>query len=315
ASKIRNHPATESIPILMFTAKTAVNDKIAGFQAGADDYLTKPIRPQDLISRVENLLERQPIGNADFAGGHIVGFLPTKGGLGTSTLALNTAIELRNMHPDLSCALVELQAGRGTLAMQLGIDHRASLSDLLERPLSHITAESLNTYMVTHASGLRVLLASQEPVGIGPELTKRYVHTMLQYMDISYDYVLLDLPPDVSEPYREALTLCGMILLTVEPSRIGLALAEHMLSALDRFGIASQKVRVILLHRVPAVGTLSRNMIEQTLHREMVAGIPPVPDLALESGQNGRPMVDMQPHSLVAQQIRRVVQSIVEEQV
>lgn len=312
ASRIRSHPATEPIPILMFTAKTGVNDKIAGYQAGADDYLTKPIHPQDLVTRVENLLERQPTTDRDFDESHIIGFLPTKGGLGTTTLALNTAVELRNMHQDIGCSLVELQSGKGTLAMQLGLDETPGLPELLKRPLSYITGENLRSHMAAHSSGLRVLLATQEPVGSGPELTKRYVRTILQYLNAQYDYLLLDMPPDISEPYREALQLCGTILMTVEATRVGMTLAQTMLEALDRFDIGSQKVRIVLLHRVPALGTLSRNMIEQSLHREMVAGIPPVPDLALESIENGRPIVDMQPHSLVAQQIRRVVQSIVE---
>ena len=118
ASKIRSHPATESIPILMFTAKTSVNDKIAGFQAGADDYLTKPIHPRELASRVEALLERQHAGDGDFEKGHIIGFLPTKGGLGTSTLTLNTAIELRHMHTEIKKAIIKLKQSKYKLGKQ-----------------------------------------------------------------------------------------------------------------------------------------------------------------------------------------------------
>ncbi|MBX9669081.1 MAG: response regulator transcription factor [Candidatus Obscuribacterales bacterium] len=50
-----------SSPILMLTGKGGIQDKTAGFEAGADDYLTKPFHPQELMARVKALLRRQPI--------------------------------------------------------------------------------------------------------------------------------------------------------------------------------------------------------------------------------------------------------------
>lgn len=46
------------IPILMLTAKAEEDDKIAGFSLGADDYLTKPFGPRELVARVQALLRR-----------------------------------------------------------------------------------------------------------------------------------------------------------------------------------------------------------------------------------------------------------------
>jgi len=311
ATRLRSNPTTESIPILMFTAKVAVNDKISGFQAGADDYLTKPAHPRELVARVEALLARRPAREERSEQEHIVGFLPTKGGLGTSMLTLNTAIELRRMHDNIPSALVELQEGSGTMALQLGLKAQDGLPALLERPLSDITERTVLSHMVKHATGLQVLYATAKPCGVGPKLDKQRVHAILRYMNSRFDYILLDLPPDLSEPYQEALRLCESIFVTVDPNRVGIALAQETLNALDRLDIGSQKARIILIHRMPATGSLSRSMVEQTLHREMIAGIPPVPDLALESIQLSKAIVEIRPHSLVTQQIRRVVQFIV----
>ncbi|MDR1292842.1 MAG: response regulator transcription factor [Clostridiales Family XIII bacterium] len=49
------------IPILMLTAKSATPDKIRGFGLGADDYLTKPFDPQELVARVGALMRRYEI--------------------------------------------------------------------------------------------------------------------------------------------------------------------------------------------------------------------------------------------------------------
>src|SRR5688572_4374337 len=56
--RLRKNPDTSSTPILMFTAKTQLDDKVTGFEVGADDYLTKPTHPTELQSHVKALLER-----------------------------------------------------------------------------------------------------------------------------------------------------------------------------------------------------------------------------------------------------------------
>ena len=55
---IRKDPATESIPVVMCTAKASEIDKVLGLELGADDYITKPFSPRELVLRVKNLLKR-----------------------------------------------------------------------------------------------------------------------------------------------------------------------------------------------------------------------------------------------------------------
>ncbi len=56
ATQIRKK--NESVPILLLTAKSMDDDKIAGFKSGADDYITKPFNMQELILRIEVFLKR-----------------------------------------------------------------------------------------------------------------------------------------------------------------------------------------------------------------------------------------------------------------
>lgn len=52
---------TETIPILLLTARTETKDKVLGLGIGADDYLTKPFEPEELVARVYSLLRRSMI--------------------------------------------------------------------------------------------------------------------------------------------------------------------------------------------------------------------------------------------------------------
>src|SRR5579864_6356115 len=58
ARRIRRHPSNTHVPIIMLTAKGEVDDKLAGFDAGADDYMTKPFGPQELLARVKAKIRR-----------------------------------------------------------------------------------------------------------------------------------------------------------------------------------------------------------------------------------------------------------------
>lgn len=56
--RLRKDPATARVPILMLTARGEEEDRIRGLKTGADDYVTKPFSPRELMARVEALLRR-----------------------------------------------------------------------------------------------------------------------------------------------------------------------------------------------------------------------------------------------------------------
>ena len=59
AKELRANELTRGLPILMLTAKSEEADKVMGLDSGADDYVTKPFSPKELIARVKALLRRQ----------------------------------------------------------------------------------------------------------------------------------------------------------------------------------------------------------------------------------------------------------------
>ena len=56
---LRRDPATSTVPIIMLTAKAAEIDRVLGLELGADDYVTKPFSPRELVLRVKALLRRR----------------------------------------------------------------------------------------------------------------------------------------------------------------------------------------------------------------------------------------------------------------
>ena len=58
---LKSNPSTETIPILMLTAKAEEVDRIVGFELGAEDYVTKPFSPKELVLRVKAILRRKEV--------------------------------------------------------------------------------------------------------------------------------------------------------------------------------------------------------------------------------------------------------------
>jgi len=57
--ELRSGERTKSVPVILLTAKSAESDKVAGLDAGADDYVVKPFSPRELVSRVRAVFRRR----------------------------------------------------------------------------------------------------------------------------------------------------------------------------------------------------------------------------------------------------------------
>src|SRR5215472_5075336 len=58
---LRRDATTASVPVIMLTAKAAEIDRVLGLELGADDYITKPFSPRELVLRVKNILQRNRV--------------------------------------------------------------------------------------------------------------------------------------------------------------------------------------------------------------------------------------------------------------
>jgi len=56
--RLRNHSSLSTIPIIFVTARAGENDRVLGLELGADDYITKPFAPRELLARVKAVLRR-----------------------------------------------------------------------------------------------------------------------------------------------------------------------------------------------------------------------------------------------------------------
>ncbi len=310
AKRLRDAPETADVPILFFTAKSGTNDKISGFQSGGDDYITKPIHPAELLSRVEALLSRAARQQPEAERAKIITLLAAKGGIGNSTLALNTALLLKQNQEDKRVLLVEYCAGTGTIALQLGNEGFRGLQDLAMSVKNGLSAEVFETRIMKHPSGLHILPASPAPTGAATALSDNFLKKLLAFTVSRYDFTLFDVRPRVDAGVQELLRRAAYILITMEPNKLALKLTDILLQTLSDVNISTYKAKLELLRRAPSAMSLSRQQIKEMLELELLGSIPTVPDLAQESWNRAQPLVEMQPMSLISQQIKMIVDDI-----
>src|SRR5574341_2603155 len=160
ARSLRRHPETALTPILMFTVKSLVEDKLAGYEAGVDIYLTKPVHPVELQANIKALLAQKKARTDILTKqGYVVGVLAPKGGLGVSTVALNLAISYhQNYHTKVIAA--EMRPGQGSWAQELNFSNPVGLVNLLRMNPEEIAPTIVEEQLVSTLYGVRLLLAS-----------------------------------------------------------------------------------------------------------------------------------------------------------
>lgn len=306
--RLRANPDTQSIPIIMFTAKTLIDDKVAGFEAGADDYLTKPTHPAELASRVRAIIQRnRGQESSETRSGHGIGVIGAKGGVGATTIALNLAAAFQQMGG--KAIVCDFRLGMSSLGMMIGVDGTSGgMGSVLSQPIEDIHIESLQKQFVTHQSGLRILASSGRPKESSQSFTSEAAHTIINNLRGMGDPIIFDLGTGLNMMNRRLLAEMHDIVLLVEPSKIGFMMAKEMIEEITRVNRSPMHV-VIVYHHQPEVPPQWQDMEQAIGHdiKAILAGEPALLDTAIEAGT---PFVLLDENALLSTQIIKLAQDI-----
>jgi DNA-binding response OmpR family regulator len=320
ARRLRQDPKTANTPILMFTAKTQLDDKVTGFEVGADDYLTKPTHPSELHAHVRALLARSkktksPIHTTQALEmkSMVIGLLAARGGMGVSTLALNLAAALAT-RTKADTILAEMVPGRGTLALDLGINDPRKLSELLSKNPTQINKEAVRDSLETHASGLRVLAASYHPRDCKLQENAAQYEMIVNRLAKMCRYLVLDLGAGLSPAALKILPLCHEQIVVIEglpnPIQHSRALIDDMVES----GIERRNILTVLNNRVRSEMQMPWNMVQEQLGHSIAVTFTPAPELHFHAARTKTVGILSQADSLTAQQFIKLATLITDRE-
>jgi pilus assembly protein CpaE len=307
--RVRNDPNLSHIPIIMFTAKTLVDDKVAGFEAGVDDYLTKPTHPAELTAHVKAVLARTAQARAVPAeAAKRVTFLGLRGGAGTTTLAINLAFILRESGQDV--ILAELNPGRGSVAYLLGLPPPMGLGTLLSRSLKDIHLRSVESELVDHRSGIRFLLSSHHPKESEFEQAIAQIEAVVANLATMCTSLVIDLGAGLRPHVGPVLKQSDRIVIVMEPIYPANIVGPALLEDLEESGVPRHKMSLALVTRERTSLQIPWKQVEADMGIELAGIVSPAPEQAHQAAQSGSPLVHLHPESFVSDQIRSLAERI-----
>ncbi len=301
--KLRANPATASVPILILTARAQPMDREAAMEAGANDYMTKPVLMSELLERVDALLSETPEQSASFVG--TFALMGLRGGVGVTTMAVNLATMLTLSDSGTVC-LVDLCPSSGHIALQLGLRPDPNWSSFLKAgDASILDAEIVEAHLLQHNSGLRVLASPFVPV-VGQGVSQKTVQAVLQILRQEFSVIIVDTPAVLDEAAVEIIEAASAVglVFTAEPPSIQTTIGT--LRALQQW---SAKFHVILNQVVPGPQPPA-DAIARTLKRPSVMTVPFDPAQA-RALAHATPLALGTPDSPLAQAIKGIAQTLV----
>ena len=228
--RLHQDRATADVPVLLLSARGQTVDKLAGFQAGADDYVTKPFEMPELVARVEVILARTTQKRAPV--GRVITFVGAKGGVGTSTVAANvaTAMAIKGK----STVIADLHPYMGTICTQLGLTPRRTLADIVMLPPDRLNDRAVTMSLETHHTGLRVLAAPLQPLPAEPDA--QTAQDLFESLRPTAETIIIDAPA-YSSLGRVMLKRSDVVALVAEPHTISMSCALATLGFLKGLGV------------------------------------------------------------------------------
>ena len=288
--RLRKKQSTTAIPVIMLTANDTLEEKIKGFEAGADDYLTKPFQPAELLVRIGVLLRRATRVQSEKTSinSKVSAVFSLRGGVGVSVFAANLAAGYRQIWGE-SVVLVDMVLNMGQSALMLNLPLRNTWADLGSIPPAEIDEEVVKNVLLEHASGLNVLAAPRTSVE-GEAVQIDSIRKVLDVLRANFSYIVLDLPHDFSDVTLTGLDYADEVILLMAPELASVRASVGALEVFDTLGYSRNDIHIGMNWIFERKG-LAKGDIENVLKKPFEFMIPFASEPIVTSINLGNPPV------------------------
>ncbi|GAB4273167.1 MAG: response regulator [Candidatus Promineifilaceae bacterium] len=325
--RLRAEDVFAKTPIIMFSAAEEASQKLAGFEAGVDDYMIKPIDPEEFLQRVKLLLasaygmplaesedlKKEPVAAQPTVytdtKARLVGILGSRGGAGTTTLALNLAASFADM--GRKTTLVDLDSTHGHVALYLKQkgEHTAVLNILAAlTDVSKIEA-LLPTKLVPFNRRLQLLLSRVEDDNTWPQLTVAHTEIILDVLLAHNKFVVADIGQGLDTAVSPVIDRADELILCIQPERVSLAVAKRQLKYLKGRIFPGTTLHAVILDFNSGV-KLPPNSVSQFLQHPISAYIEIKPAEMTTAVNKGQALIQTHPDANASRLIQKLAQKL-----
>ncbi len=293
--QIRATPAIAKIPIILLTGQADMENRLAGMEAGADDYVAKTISPTELELRIKALLARAETEQTfSQITAKIITVFSLRGGVGTTSVAANLAIALAHLWDTRVC-LWDLALSSGHCAFFLNLKPKSTLTTLANWPDDSVEDQILADMLLKHDSGIELMPAP--PTASEAELvTPRVVDLIFPSLVSNFAFLVVDGGNHFTDAVLTLLERSDNILLLLAPELASVRAALDAMQIFEKLGYDPAKVLPVVNCNFTA-DRLPLKRIESALKKTVYAEIPYNSPLFIQAIHAGRPFVLTDPKS------------------
>ena len=300
---LRRDPLFAQIPILVLTAQTGLENKINSFEAGADDHLTKPFEPAELVVRLAALLRRAEISRVPETTikGHdparLIAVHSLRGGTGCSSLAVNLGVGLVSLWK-MPTILLDLSMMAGQVALMLNGTLKRTWADISQFEAGLLDMDMLESIVGKHESGVSFIAAPTYPSD-AETIKGDLLDASLQLLRNRYEYMVADLSHDFTDIVVHTLDIADVIVLTVAPDVASIRAAAAALDTYGKLNYPPEKIKLVLNSIFPKHG-MPKDKIEAALGIPVMVTVPYTSDRFVEAINYGQPIISSKPDEPIA---------------
>lgn len=306
---IRANPQTSKVPVIMLTSQTDLKDKVAGLEAGADDFISKTVSPDELELRVKALLSRNQDKNQSISqsSSKVFTVFSLRGGVGTTSIAVNLAIAIAQLHEIKTC-LWDMALSGGQCALMLNLKPKNTLASLADWPEGSIEEGLLSSMILDHASGIS-LLPSPQFFEEGDLVTRATVDLVWPPLQLLAPFIVVDAGNHFTDPIISVLERSDAIIVPLAPELASVNAAYQALRLFEEMGIDRRKVLPVVNEIFPK-SSLNAAKIAEGLKKEVFAEIPLDSVNMVRAINQGSPYMTIAPRTPTSQAFTKMAQRL-----
>jgi len=210
--------------------------------------------------------------------------------------------------------LAELTPGQGTIGMDLGYRNQKGLTELLQGTVVEITRAKVESSLAAHGSGLKLLLASENPRDVTLTSQVQNYEALIARLSTLARFVILDLGNGLPAFVQKILTMCNERIIVVEGVPSTIQHTRLLIDDLADMKIDRKTISVVLNNRMRSEAQMQLARVQEKLGHSIAATLTPAPEAFLQATRTQTPAVICQPTNMTSQQFLKLADTILERE-
>lgn len=297
------------VALLVASSSTDGSLILRTMRAGAKEFLTQPLRPDDLATALQRI-GRSRFGAEGAGGGscRVITVSGCTGGVGSTSLAVNLGCELAS-NPKNSVVVVDLDLTLGDADVYLDTIPEYTLTDVAQN-IGRLDFTLLKRSLTKHSSGVYLL---PRPVQLEDAnlVSTEDLGRVISLLRATFTHLIIDTSKAFGPLDMLAMDLADDVLMVTQLDLPCLRNVVRLMMSFEQHGDLRQKVKIIVNRAGQGGASISVKKAESTLGQDVFWQLPNDFKTMIEVRNNGVPLVEQAPKAQITQSISQLAREIV----